>query len=347
MTEKGAIKAGMPVVLVTGDDEVLREQATLRVVEVLLDGMERTLALEEISWSQMSTEREPELAPLVDAAQTAPFLTDRRVVVGRHLGAFEKKERLEPLLDYLRSPLPTTSLVLVWEKPPGSRPGSRLPPSLSKAVAAAGGTRVDASSPKGKEQQAFVERALRESDLKLDRASVRMLIDRIGSDLGRLEGVIAVLQATYGASARLHAEDVAPYLGEAADVAPWDLTDAIDSGDAARSIEVLHRMIGAGERHALVVMAVLQRHYEQMLRLDGADVRDDREAAQALGITATFPAKKALAGCRRLGSKRLRRAIEYLADADLDLRGRSALPDPLVLEVLAARLARLSRERGA
>jgi hypothetical protein len=35
--------------------------------------------------------------------------------------------------------------------------------------------------------------------------------------------------------------------------------------------------------------------------------------------------------------------VQHLADADLDLRGRRAWPDELVLEVLVARLARLSR----
>ena len=37
------------------------------------------------------------------------------------------------------------------------------------------------------------------------------------------------------------------------------------------------------------------------------------------------------------------RAIDLLAEADLDLRGGKAWPDHLVLEVLVARLATMSR----
>ena len=57
----------------------------------------------------------------------------------------------------------------------------------------------------------------------------------------------------------------------------------------------------------------------------------------------TFPAKKALAQSKRLGSQKLKTAYGLLADADLALRGAKAWPPELVMEVLVARLANLSR----
>ena len=57
----------------------------------------------------------------------------------------------------------------------------------------------------------------------------------------------------------------------------------------------------------------------------------------------TFPARKALQQSRRLGTERVRRAVELLAAADLDLRGVTAWPEETVMEVLVARLAHLSR----
>jgi DNA polymerase III subunit delta len=89
-------------------------------------------------------------------------------------------------------------------------------------------------------------------------------------------------------------------------------------------------------------MATLQTHYLRMLRLDGAGCRDEIEAARALGMTGSpFPAKKALAQTRKLGAVGVARAVELLADADLDLRGKRDLPGDVVLEMLVARLARL------
>jgi hypothetical protein len=46
---------------------------------------------------------------------------------------------------------------------------------------------------------------------------------------------------------------------------------------------------------------------------------------------------------RRLGGSSIRRAIDMLAAADLDLRGRRDLHGELVMEVLVARLSRLAR----
>ena len=155
--------------------------------------------------------------------------------------------------------------------------------------------------------------------------------------------------AAHGEGARLGPDDVAPFLGEAGGVAPWELTDAIDRGDTAAALEHLHRQLGGGGRHPLVVMASLHNHYARMLRLDGADVADEKSAAAALGLTgSTFPAKKALAQVRRIGHDGVKRAIVLLADADLALKGTIDWPPELVLEVLVARLSRLApRARAA
>jgi DNA polymerase-3 subunit delta len=78
--------------------------------------------------------------------------------------------------------------------------------------------------------------------------------------------------------------------------------------------------------------------------LDGAGVTAPEEAASLLGLRSAFPAKKALSQSRRLGSARIARAVRLLAQADLDMRGVTALPGETVLEVLVARLSRLSRQ---
>jgi DNA polymerase III delta subunit len=103
-------------------------------------------------------------------------------------------------------------------------------------------------------------------------------------------------------------------------------------------------MLLAGESHPLVVLALLHKHYRQMLRLDGAGVTTPEQAADVLGIKSSFPAKKALTQAGRLGSSRIARAVQLLAAADLELRGTTGLSGELVVEVLVARLSRLVRQ---
>ena len=92
------------------------------------------------------------------------------------------------------------------------------------------------------------------------------------------------------------------------------------------------------------ILAIITTHFRRILALEGADVGNEAQAAARLGMKgSTFPAKKALARANRLGYEGSARAVGLLARADVDLRGKTAWPDDLVLEVLVARLARLSR----
>ena len=133
------VTLGAPVHLVKGDDEVLLRDAALRIVHALSGDLDPGLAVEEVGRDRFAPpDAETTIVPLVDAAQTPPFLTDRRVVVGRDIELFTKAAQVAPLVDYLADPLPTTSLVLVWS-------GGRIPRSLTDAVAASGGVVVDTS----------------------------------------------------------------------------------------------------------------------------------------------------------------------------------------------------------
>ena len=164
----------------------------------------------------------------------------------------------------------------------------------------------------------------------------------MGEDLGRVEGLLGALSAAYGEGARVTADDLAPYLGEAGNVPRYELTDAIDKGEPGRALVVLHRMLEAGGLAPVQVLATLHGHFANMLALDGDDVASDRDAAAVLG-TAPFVAKKALEQSRRLGSARIAEAINLIAAADLDVRGASGLDAEVVVEILVARLARQTR----
>ena len=70
----------------------------------------------------------------------------------------------------------------------------------------------------------------------------------------------------------------------------------------------------------LQIMAIMHNHYANLAKLDGAEARSEADAMAATGIKSAFPAKKALQTYNRLGAAATKRAIELLAQADLDLR---------------------------
>src|SRR4051794_9659971 len=115
----------MSVHLVTGDDAALVSGAVSDLVHRLVGPADRSLMVDTYDGDEY------ELRAVVDAAQTAPFLTERRVVVARDLGRFSADE-VAPLVRYLAEPLDTTDLVLVGG-------GGRLAKALTDAVKGAGG----------------------------------------------------------------------------------------------------------------------------------------------------------------------------------------------------------------
>jgi DNA polymerase III subunit delta len=325
-----------PVVLLRGTDEVVRRDAALHLVNELVGPTDHAMVVEEVDVGPADDERDP-LSGLVDAAQTPPFLTDFRVVVGRVTSRRSKADDVRPLLDYLAEPLPTTRLVLEWaEGPP--------PKALLDAVASCGG-RVHDTSP-GRKLAEWVTEQLTQHHLRAEPAARERLVDWLGEEPGKLVGLLELLRSTFGDGRRLSPDDVEPFLGDDGGVPPWQLTDAIDNGEIADALEALHRMLGGGGRHPFQVLATLHAYYSRVLRLDGAPVTGERDAAELLGLKGSpYPAKKALSSARRLGHERTVSAVALLAEADLDLRGGKAWPDALVLEVLVARLARLTKVR--
>ncbi len=330
-----------------GDDATLVSQALRKVVGDLVGDGDRALMVDELTELDYGSDsgESSSLAVLVTSAQTPPFLTDRRVVVGRHLGLFNKADDVASLVAYIENPTPTTDLVLVWEKGSSSARLGAMPKSLKEALHNASADEIDAA-PRGRGRKVLLERRLAEAAVLLDGGAKALIADRLGEDVGQADSLLDALASTFGEGAGLSADDVEPFLGQASDVAPWELTDAIDAGDIRTALEKLHRMMGGGERHALQILAALHGHYQRALALDGAGIHNEKEAAALLGMKgSTYPAKKALALSGSLGSQRLREVFALLSEADLGVRGRAGIDSTTLMEVLVARLAAIARRR--
>jgi DNA polymerase-3 subunit delta len=197
-------------------------------------------------------------------------------------------------------------------------------------------------------------RLLKTADLTLDRDAAVLMLAHVGDDAGLLPGIVETLAAVHGPAAVLGVNDVEPYVGSAGAIPVWDLTNAIEKGQVAEALVVVQRLLAVTSptqpkpMHPLQVMGVLHSHYRRLLRLDHPDIRSNEDAAAALGgRTSPGAAGFRLRQARALGTDGLRQAFDYLARADLDLKGERAIPGDAVLEILVARLANLSARGGA
>jgi DNA polymerase III subunit delta len=320
--------------LVKGDDASLVAQAVRALLAEVVGDRDHALVVEEIGGGPGD---DVNVGAVVDACLTPPFLIDRRVVIVREAGRLLTAD-VPRLVEVVKDPLPSTVLILVGG-------GGTVPAPLVKAITAAGQV-IDVAVNRPGDRKAWLHEHLRGAPVKLEPQAAQLLGQHVGEDLGRVEGLLSALAAAYGEGSRISVADLQPYLGEAGNVARYELTDAIDAGDPAAALRILHRMTGAGGLSGVEVLFSLHRHYANMLTLDGATITSGEEAARLLGVGSAFVGKKALEQSRRLGSARIGLAIGLLADADLDVKGATGLPSGLVVEILVARLSRQTRQRA-
>ena len=317
----------VPVILISGSDKHLRTDAVHdAVAEMSVGSSTGRGVLQEFSGDDWPVEA------LVEAAMVPPLLDPFRVVCGRDMSRFGAKG-LEPLIRWLADPSTTARIVLEWDS-------GKIPKKLTDAVSGCGGEhRKTGAGSRPRDVSGWIEKELSDSGLSLGRDAVRTVGDWYSDNPSRVRGLVSILLTVYGPGARLTAADIEPYLGQAGDVPPWDLTDAIDRGDMKTALGVLQRMWVAG-RHPLQVMAIVHNHMDRIARLDGSGATDEKSAARVLGLKgSTFPAKKALAACRKRGSANIAQAYEWMMKADSDMRGRSGLDARYTAEVLCGRLA--------
>src|ERR1700722_7422791 len=189
--------------LVKGDDASLVAQEVRRLLTEVVGERDHALVVEEIGGGPGD---DINVGAVVDACLTPPFLIDRRVVVVREAGRLLTAD-VPRLVEVIRDPLPATVLILVGG-------GGTVPAPLVKAVSAAGEI-VDVTTTKAGGRKAWLHAPLRGAPVKLEPRAADLLAAHVGEDLGRVEGLLGALSAAYGEGARITAEELAPYLGEA------------------------------------------------------------------------------------------------------------------------------------
>ena len=129
--------------------------------------------------------------------------------------------------------------------------------------------------------------------VRMTSSAIDRLVAHLGENVSSLDGVLRTLDSTFdGRAAALGPDHVEPFLGDAGGVPPWDLTDAIDDGRTGAALALLGRMMGAGERHPLQVMAILQGHYGKLAALDGARPADRGRGRGGAGHQARLPGQE-------------------------------------------------------
>jgi len=337
--------------IVKGNDPILRDRELGQLIESLIGSDDRTLCVEEHTVPGKAAGDDdapaedvagaaPIVAAIVNAAQSPPFMTAKRIVVVRDYEALPA-DACAPIVDVLADLLPSTDLVFV------AGAGGRVVKSLADALKGAnirGATAEKVTD--------VLQRELDRAGLSMKADAARTVMEHLGDDAGRLGGLVDLWASTFGAGHRLELDDVTPYLNDAGAVKPYELTNRIEAGDVAGALEILHRLTTVTSAmqpkpmHPLQVVGILSGRYRKLARLDRDAVQTVDQAHQVWGGKSSFPAKKALEATRALGSDGFARVFDELHQADIRIKGAMGLPEGVALEIAVARIANLHRRTG-
>jgi DNA polymerase-3 subunit delta len=320
-----------PVCAVYGDEAFLRRQALLKLREAVLGGEEGDFSFTAVEGRKAEWRDVQE-----DLSTVAMFGGGRRLVLVEEADEFVSRYRGE-LEDYTAKPSRTGVLALdITTFPATTR--------LYKSVAA-DGLAIDCSTPAtAKLCKWLVDWAKKFHRAVLPQPAAEMLVEIIGPELGLLDQEIAKLALTAG-SERITPEMVTKYVGGWRAKTTWEMLDAALDGKVREAMQQLDRLLASGEQPIGIlgqISASLRRLAAATRLILLAEASGRRIALpQALERAGTKPfvLQKAERQLRRLGRVRGAKLYEWLLEADLDLKGDSAMPPRLILERLIVRLA--------
>ena len=294
-----------PIQAIVGEDTYLAEEALERVLADAI-GDDRQDALQVFHGDEAKWE------DVLAAARTGSLFAPRRAVVVRRAELLKGDE--DGAAGYAEQPAPDATLVLVAAKPDRRRnPWKKL---LSKADV------HDAAPKRGRALREHVEQELRARGLRFARDAFNDLVSEVGQDLRRLMGEVDKLEAFTGGRREISADDVSAVLGRGLGQPLYLLSDAFASRDAARSLELVERLLGDGEE-GLRILSTLHRSLRQVRgarAMREARAPRDEIGARLLPANMQFKLDALMEASRRWTEPDLRRGLSALGEADRRLK---------------------------
>lgn len=320
------------VSVVYGDEAFLKRQALALLRRAVLPSEDADFSLSVFEGPTA------ELSDVLDELATvAMFGGDKRLVMVEEADEFVRRYRPE-LEDYVAQPRSTGYLVLAVATWPANT-------RLYKAIAR-DGLQIDCSSPPAaKLTRWLVSWAKQVHQVQLAQAAAELMVDMIGPELGLLDQDLAKLALTTGPGGKITTESVSRSVGSWRAKTAWAMLDAALAGNVRSALVELDRLLLAGEAPVAVlgqISASLRRFAAATRLVLQAEAAGRRvgpgQALEQVG-TRRFLLQKVERQLRHLGRRRGDRIYRWLLEADLDLKGQSALPPRLILEQLILRLA--------
>jgi len=197
----------------------------------------------------------------------------------------------------------------------------KVPAALRKAVEAAEGQIAEEANVKPRELPRWLAARAGELGVELDPQAARALIAHVGDRQQRLQRELEKLALEHGRGARLGVDEIEQSCASSAERKIWTLADALVAGDERTATRALLELRQQGERLPGLLYGMVRRLREALAIAEAlAAGRPAAQVKKGLRMP-SFAADRLVADVTKRDVEAFRRALELMADLELESRG--------------------------
>ena len=248
-----SVKQGklLPLYLFFGEEEFLIQESVDLIISKAIDPGARDFNFNMV-YCKGSSGNE-----IVNLAQTFPFMSERRLVIAKEIEALKAAD-LEELVSYLKSPSPTTCLVMIANQPRFDKKSVTAPVEANGAV-------VRFYSILDREVLAWIENWARQRGLSIQRDAAQYVWQVLGNDLQAITNELQKATIYIKDRKNITLEDVKVVVGDFRDYTTFDLADALGKKSREKAFLILSRLIQEGEQ-PVGILASTAWNFRRLMR---------------------------------------------------------------------------------
>jgi DNA polymerase-3 subunit delta len=320
------MKKFKPIYVIAGKEESLVNDQCRQLVDELVEPSQRATGLFN------ADPKEVEAADILDELRTAPFLSDKRVVVIKGADDFISQNR-ELLEKYFDNPCPTGILILTVNNWPGN---TRLAKKLPKV-----GKLIGVAQPKAWQLPGrLVQYAADAYSKRLNKDAAELLVELTGDDLVQLYSEIDKLALFADSEKTITMDHVEKLIGHNRLYNAFAVIDKCLAGNTGAAVERLRTMFASDRSTEFTVVGAFAFHFRRMFNarvLLDEGLRSDviAKKLRIWGNTDGF-----FVQLRKMTLKQIGDSIQQLAEIDYAIKTGRTTPQ-VAIEQLVLNLAKL------
>lgn len=310
-----------PATLIIGDELFLRDRA----VEGIMASVQKTHG------DSLHKERHDaetyDIAACMESLQSISMWGSHTLVVVHNVDEWDWG-KASALLEYLKSPNPAATLVMVAESVDGRLKAVQQMKAACEVVVC--------KPLYANQVPDWLRREAKTLDKQLSQEAANWCLELVGTDLGTLHQALEGLSLYVGTKPTIDLADVEKFLSNTSQHDVFELCKALGTGNSARALQFMENLLSNGEA-AVKVMYMVARHWRILLGLRAANGKIEVDEMVKRFKLPPFFVHEYQDQARRWEPKRLMRGLKVLAHTDRRLKS-SRMADHLVADLALLQL---------